>query len=185
MGDQPERALLEIRNLRTYVQTRAGTVRAVNGVDLTVREGRTLCVVGESGSGKSLTALSVMGLIDKPVHILPGSEVWFGGRDLTAMPQRELTGLRGDELSMIFQDPMSSLNPLFSVGSQIAETVRRHTRAGRRQAWDRAVEPAPAGRRAVTRHPRPRLPPPAVRRDAAAGDDRDGAELRTPAADRR
>jgi oligopeptide/dipeptide ABC transporter ATP-binding protein len=140
MGDQPQRALLEIRNLRTYVQTRAGTVRAVDGVDLTVQEGRTLCVVGESGSGKSLTALSVMGLIDKPVHILPGSAVWFGGRDLTAMPQRELTGLRGAELSMIFQDPMSSLNPLFSVGSQIAETVRRHTRAARRQAWDRAVD---------------------------------------------
>jgi peptide/nickel transport system ATP-binding protein/oligopeptide transport system ATP-binding protein len=140
MGDQGQRALLEIRNLRTYVPTRGGIVRAVDGVDLSVQAGRTLCVVGESGSGKSLTALSVMGLIDKPVRIMPGSEVWFGGRELTAMPPRELTGLRGDELSMIFQDPMSSLNPLFSVGSQIAETVRRHTGAGRRKAWDRAVE---------------------------------------------
>jgi oligopeptide/dipeptide ABC transporter ATP-binding protein len=137
MTDAP---VLEVRNLRTYVRTRSAPLRAVDGVDLTVAAGRTLCVVGESGCGKSLTALSVMGLIDEPVRIMPGSEVRLHGQELTTLAGRELEDLRGSQMAMIFQDPMSSLNPLFSVGGQIAEPLRRHRGMRRRPAWDRAVE---------------------------------------------
>jgi oligopeptide/dipeptide ABC transporter ATP-binding protein len=135
-----ETPVLEVRNLRTYVHTRSVPLRAVDGVDLTVAAGRTLCLVGESGCGKSLTALSVMGLIDEPVRIMPGSEVRLHGQELTSLSQRKLEELRGSQLAMIFQDPMSSLNPLFSVGGQIAEPLRRHRGMRRRAAWERAVE---------------------------------------------
>jgi oligopeptide/dipeptide ABC transporter ATP-binding protein len=145
--------VLEVRNLRTYVESRSGTARAVDGVDLSLTAGRTLCLVGESGCGKSLTALSIMGLIDFPVRTMPGSEIRLDGRELTSLPGRELEKLRGSEMAMIFQDPMSSLNPLFSVGGQIAEQIRRHQGAGRKAAWARAVEllalvgvPSPAHR---------------------------------------
>jgi oligopeptide/dipeptide ABC transporter ATP-binding protein len=133
-------SLLRVENLRTYFDTRAGVVKAVDGVDLDVREGRTLGIVGESGSGKSVTALSIMRLIEKPGRILPGSHIFFEGKDLAAMPERELEALRGNRISMVFQEPMTSLNPVYTVGDQIIETIRLHRRVSPSQARDRAVE---------------------------------------------
>ncbi|MGO8958742.1 MAG: ABC transporter ATP-binding protein [Streptosporangiaceae bacterium] len=135
-----EQPLLHVAGLRTYIETRGGTVRAVDGVDLEVQAGRTLCVVGESGCGKSLTALSIMGLLAPSARIMPGSQILFGGANLATVPRRQLENLRGSHIAMIFQDPMSSLNPLFSVGSQIVETIRRHRGGGRKEAWARAIE---------------------------------------------
>jgi oligopeptide/dipeptide ABC transporter ATP-binding protein len=132
--------LLEVAGLRTYFHARAGVVRAVDGVDLALEQGRTLCVVGESGCGKSVTALSIMRLVDPPGRIETGSRILFGGRDLAGADERELLQVRGNEISMIFQEPMTSLNPVYPVGSQIAEAVRLHRRSGRREALERAVE---------------------------------------------
>jgi oligopeptide/dipeptide ABC transporter ATP-binding protein len=132
--------LLRVENLRTYFGTRGGTLRAVDGVDLSIPQGGTLGVVGESGSGKSVTALSVMRLIDKPGRIEAGSKILFEGRDLTTLDERELARIRGNDISMIFQEPMTSLNPVFTVGDQISEAVRLHAGLGKRDAKTRAVE---------------------------------------------
>ncbi len=132
--------LLEVSNLRTYFHTRAGTFRAVDGVDLSLEPGRTLGVVGESGCGKSVTALSIMRLVDAPGRIEEGSRIRFGGRDLVAAGEDELRGLRGNEVSMIFQEPMTSLNPVYTVGNQIAEAVGLHQDLSAQAATDRAVE---------------------------------------------
>ncbi|KRR27807.1 hypothetical protein CQ14_08120 [Bradyrhizobium lablabi] len=133
-------SLLRVENLRTYFDTRAGVMKAVDGVDLEVREGRTLGIVGESGSGKSVTALSIMRLIEKPGRILPDSHIFFEGNDLAAIPERELESLRGNRISMVFQEPMTSLNPVYTVGDQIIEAIRLHRRVSVQQARDRAVE---------------------------------------------
>jgi oligopeptide/dipeptide ABC transporter ATP-binding protein len=132
--------LLRVEGLRTWFDTDRGRIHAVDGVDLALDEGRTLGVVGESGSGKSVTALSIMGLVDRPGRIDPESRILFEGRDLAKVDDRALERLRGNELSMIFQEPMTSLNPVFPVGDQIAESVRIHTGAGARAARARAVE---------------------------------------------
>jgi oligopeptide/dipeptide ABC transporter ATP-binding protein len=132
--------LLRVEALRTYFYTRGGLVRAVDGVDLAVQPGRTIGVVGESGSGKSVTALSIMRLIDAPGRIEPGSRVLLGNRDLAVLGEKELRRVRGNEISMIFQEPMTSLNPVFTVGEQIAEAVRVHSRVGAAAANRRAVE---------------------------------------------
>ncbi|MFG3690240.1 ABC transporter ATP-binding protein [Micromonospora sp. NPDC047740] len=132
--------VLEIRDLRTYFHTIRGVYRAVDGVDLTVRAGRTLCVVGESGSGKSATALSVMGLIDAPGEIQPGSRIRFDGQELVGLSDREHRRIRGRDLSMIFQEPMTSLDPVYPVGHQIVEAIRAHQPVSRKAALDRAVE---------------------------------------------
>jgi oligopeptide/dipeptide ABC transporter ATP-binding protein len=131
---------LVVENLRTHFHTRAGLVRAVDGVDLDVSAGRTLGVVGESGSGKSVTALSIMRLIDPPGRIEPGSRIRFGGRDLVQLDEVELRELRGNEISMIFQEPMTSLNPVFTIGNQIVEAVRLHRSVSAAAAKDRALE---------------------------------------------
>ena len=131
---------LVVENLRTHFHTGAGLVRAVDGVDLDVSAGRTLGVVGESGSGKSVTALSIMGLVDPPGRIEPGSRIRFGGRDLVQLDEEELRELRGNEISMIFQEPMTSLNPVFTIGDQIAEAVRLHRPLGTAAAKERALE---------------------------------------------
>jgi oligopeptide/dipeptide ABC transporter ATP-binding protein len=115
-------------------------IRAVDGVDLSIEKAGTLGVVGESGSGKSVTALSIMRLIDLPGRIEPGSSITFGGRDLATLPEDEMTAIRGNDISMIFQEPMTSLNPVFTVGEQIAESVRLHQGADRKEAEERAVE---------------------------------------------
>jgi oligopeptide transport system ATP-binding protein len=132
--------LLEVNNLKTYFFSRAGVIKAVDDVSFQMRAGETLGVVGESGCGKSVTALSVMRLIAKPGRIVDG-EILFNGENVLEKNQEELTDLRGSKISMIFQDPMTSLNPVYRVGEQIAETVRRHHReTSREQAWRRAVE---------------------------------------------
>ena len=132
--------LLQVEGLRTYFSTRAGVIRAVDGVDLTVEQGRTLGVVGESGCGKTVTSLSIMRLIDAPGRIEPGSRILFEGRDLATATEDELREVRGNEISMIFQEPMTSLNPVMRIGDQIVEALRLHQAMSAKQAWDRAVE---------------------------------------------
>jgi oligopeptide/dipeptide ABC transporter ATP-binding protein len=132
--------LLRVENLRTGFHTHGGVIRAVDGVDFSIATGGALGVVGESGSGKSVTALSIMRLIDLPGRVEPTSTISFEGRDLVSLPEDELTKIRGNEISMIFQEPMTSLNPVFTVGEQIAESVRLHQNVGDREANARALE---------------------------------------------
>ncbi len=132
--------LLRVENLRTWFRSDAGPIRAVDGVDFELGAGRTLGVVGESGSGKSVTALSVMRLIERPGEIREGSRILFEGRDLVGLSERGMEQVRGNQISMIFQEPMSSLNPVYSVGSQIAEAVLTHRDVSRKEARERAVE---------------------------------------------
>src|SRR5215204_4640935 len=131
--------LLEVKNLRTQFPTRAGVVRAVDGVSFHVDEGELLGLVGESGCGKSITALSVMRLIGAPGKIV-GGEIWFGGENLLAASDARMREIRGDDIAMIFQDPMTSLNPVYTVGEQIAEALRLHRKLNRKQAREAAVE---------------------------------------------
>jgi oligopeptide/dipeptide ABC transporter ATP-binding protein len=150
--------LLRVENLRTYFGTSKGTLRAVDGVDLQIPQGGTLGVVGESGSGKSVTALSVMRLVEQPGRIEPGSKILFEGRDLATLGERELGKIRGNDIAMIFQEPMTSLNPVFTVGNQIAEAVRLHQGLGKKDAKARAVElmqlvGIPSAERRVNDHP--------------------------------
>jgi oligopeptide/dipeptide ABC transporter ATP-binding protein len=133
-------ALLEVRNLHTHFATREGVVRAVDGVDFDVDQGRTLGVVGESGCGKSVTALSIMGLIPKPPAKIVEGSITFEGRDLTDLSERQLEDVRGREIAMIFQDPMTSLNPTLKIGTQLTEVLRRHLGMSKQQARKRAVE---------------------------------------------
>ena len=120
-----ERPILSVEGLRTHFFTNDGTVRAVDGVSFSVRRGETLGIVGESGCGKSITSLSIMGLLSRPGRTVAG-RITFQGRNLLEMPPEEVAELRGNELSMIFQEPMTSLNPVFRVGDQIAESIQRH-----------------------------------------------------------
>jgi peptide/nickel transport system ATP-binding protein len=131
--------LLRIRNLKTHFHTDSGTVRAVHGVDLVVHENETLGMVGESGCGKSVTSLSVMRLIEKPGEIVDG-EILFGGKDLTKLPPAQLRKVRGNEISMIFQEPMTSLNPVHSIGAQISEALILHQNLSKRDALLKAVD---------------------------------------------
>lgn len=130
--------LLEVRNLQTHFPTRAGLVRAVDGVSFSVDKGELLGLVGESGCGKSITALSVMRLISPPGKIV-GGEVVFDGEDLLTMSNERIREIRGDDIAMIFQDPMTSLNPVFQVGEQIAEALRLHRGLSRHDARQAAI----------------------------------------------
>jgi peptide/nickel transport system ATP-binding protein len=132
--------LLTVRELRTYFHTDAGIARAVDGVSFEVMPRETVGIVGESGCGKSVTSLSIMRLIRPPGVIERGSRVEFDSRNLLELPEREMRKIRGNRIAMIFQEPMTSLNPVFTVGEQIAEVARVHANASRREAWDRAVE---------------------------------------------
>jgi oligopeptide/dipeptide ABC transporter ATP-binding protein len=132
-------ALLDVSDLHTYFKTREGEVRAVDGISFTVEAGKMLGIVGESGCGKSVTVLSIMGLVQPPGRVVQGSAV-FQGRDLVQMKGRELEDIRGHQIGMIFQDPMSSLNPTLTIGTQITETLRRHLDMTRDQARKRAIE---------------------------------------------
>ena len=131
--------LLEVNNLRTHFQTRAGLVRAVDDVSFNIAEGELLGLVGESGCGKSITALSVMRLISPPGKIVSGS-IRFKGEELTTATEERMRGIRGDDIAMIFQDPMTSLNPVFTVGEQIAEALRLHRKLDKKAAWAGAIE---------------------------------------------
>jgi len=131
--------LLTVQDLKTYFYSNEGVVKAVDGVSFSIPRGTTMGLVGESGSGKSVTALSIMRLVDHPGKIVSGT-IRYEGQDLTAMDSDEIREVRGDEIAMIFQEPMTSLNPVYTVGDQIAETIQYHTKVSRKQAWDRAIE---------------------------------------------
>src|SRR5690349_10175144 len=137
----PEDTILEVRNLRTYFKVMDGTVPAVDGTSFSLGRGQTLGIVGESGSGKSVTAMTIMRLLDIPPAVIgEGSEVWFDGREILSLPDNEMRRIRGNEMAMIFQEPLTSLNPVFTVGDQIAEQVKLHMQVKDKEAWDRAVE---------------------------------------------
>jgi len=132
--------LLDIRGLSTWFDTEEGVVKAVDGVDLDVATGETVGVVGESGCGKSVTALSILRLIPTPPGRYAAGRVLFDGRDLLALEERKLRAVRGNEVAMVFQEPMTSLNPVYTVGSQIGEVLRLHRGMGGRAARARSVE---------------------------------------------
>ena len=133
-------ALLDIQGLETHFKTDDGWLHAVDGVDLSIDAGETVCVVGESGCGKSVTALTVLKLIAMPPGRIVAGRVLWRGRDLVPLPDAAMRSIRAKEISIIFQEPMTSLNPVYSVGEQIAESVRLHEGLSRRAAMDRAVE---------------------------------------------
>src|SRR5262245_57941522 len=133
-------ALLEVDDLQTHFFTREGVVRAVDGVSFTVEPGKTLGIVGESGCGTSVTALSTMSLLPQPPAKIVGGAVRFEGFDLAKLSERDLEDVRGKEIAMIFQDPMTSLNPTLKIGTQITETMVRHLGLDKKQAKKRAVE---------------------------------------------
>jgi peptide/nickel transport system ATP-binding protein len=132
--------LLDVRGLRTHFKTDEGWVHAVDGVDLHIAPGETLGIVGESGCGKSVTAFSIMRLLPMPPARIAGGEILFQGRDLLKASEDEMRKIRAREIAIVFQEPMTSLNPVYSVGEQIAEVVRLHQGLGRRAAIDRAAE---------------------------------------------
>jgi oligopeptide/dipeptide ABC transporter ATP-binding protein len=145
--------LVSVTDLRTYFYTSAGVARAVDGVSFSIAAGETLGIVGESGCGKSVTALSMLRLVQPPGRIEAGSKILFEGQDLLQLDDAGIRRVRGNRIAMVFQEPMTALNPVFSVGDQIAEVARVHASASRRDAWARAVEmltmvgiPAPADR---------------------------------------
>ncbi|MDF2682626.1 MAG: peptide transporter ATP-binding protein, partial [Brevibacillus sp.] len=119
--------------LKTHFKTANGIVKAVDGVDLTIYEGETVGIVGESGCGKSVTSLSVMGLLPKPMAYIEQGSILFSGRDITQLSERQMRKLRGNEISMIFQEPMTSLNPVFTIGQQLSEPLKQHTRLSKKE----------------------------------------------------
>jgi oligopeptide transport system ATP-binding protein len=133
-------ALLEVNDLKTHFFTREGVVQAVDGVSFEVEKGKVLGIVGESGCGKSVTALSIMGLIPKPPAKIVAGEVLFEGKDLTKLDDKQLQNVRGRQVAMIFQDPMTSLNPTLKIGTQITETLDRHYDISRDEARKKAIE---------------------------------------------
>jgi oligopeptide/dipeptide ABC transporter ATP-binding protein len=142
VGAPPARdVLLDVRDLKTYFRVLDGVVPAVDGISFSLKAGQTLGIVGESGSGKSVTALTIMRLLDiPPAEIGADSEVWFDGREILSLPLDAMRRIRGKDMAMIFQEPLTSLNPVFTVGDQIAEQVALHLRVSRREAWERAIE---------------------------------------------
>ena len=148
-------ALLDVDGLKTYFATDGGEFRAVDGVSFAIEEGRTLGIVGESGCGKSVTSLSIMGLVPKPGGRIAGGAIRFRGRDLATLPEAEMRALRGAEIAMIFQEPMTSLNPAFTIGNQLVEGIVRH----------RHLSPADAKAHAIEMLRRVRIPAPEQRFD--------------------
>jgi oligopeptide transport system ATP-binding protein len=150
--------LLEVENLHVEFRTRDGVARVINGVDFSLEEGETLAILGESGSGKSVTAQAIMGILDSPPGFVTQGAVRFRGEDLLQLPEDERRKFRGRNISMIFQDALSALNPVFPVGWQIAEMFRVHQDMGKKEAKERAIEMMervriPAARRRVGDYP--------------------------------
>ncbi len=157
-GPESER-LLDVADLKVEFASPAGAVRSVDGVSFHIDRGETLTVVGESGSGKSVTALSIVGLLPRPIGRIVGGSIHFDGKDITRCPEAEMRRLRGTQIGMVFQEPMTSLNPVITVGAQIAERLRAHLKLDRRAAAAEAVEmlarvkiPEPAQRAASYPH---------------------------------
>jgi len=145
--------LLEIQNLKTYFNVRGGILKAVDDVSLTIKSGETLGLVGESGCGKSVTGASIMRLVPIPPGRITGGEILFEGSDILKLSESEMRKLRGNKISMIFQEPMTSLNPVFTVGDQVAEVIRLHEKLSQRETRERVIEtfrlvriPAPESR---------------------------------------
>jgi oligopeptide transport system ATP-binding protein len=132
--------LLSVRNLRTTFATEAGIVKAVDGISFDIRRGEVLSIVGESGSGKSVTSLSIMGLLEVPPAKIAADVLTWKGEDLLRVDEDRMRQIRGGEIAMIFQDPLSALNPVQTVGRQVAEMARIHDKLGKKEAWDKAVE---------------------------------------------
>jgi oligopeptide/dipeptide ABC transporter ATP-binding protein len=137
--DQVQQSLLEVKNLKTYFFTEDGVVKAVDGVDFYVKPGEVLGLVGESGCGKSVTSLSIMRLIGIPGKVVEG-EITFDGKNLLKLPEAEMVHMRGNRMSMIFQQPQSSLNPVFKVGDQVGEVLQIHQKMSKEESWEKAVE---------------------------------------------
>ena len=169
--------LLELKRLAVSFATDDGTVHAVDGIDLALQRGRTLGLVGESGCGKSVTSLAIMGLLP-PENSKVSGEVRFEGRDLLTIAPSELRDLRGARLAMIFQEPMTSLNPAYTIGDQIVEALQRHQGLDAAAARARAIEMLKLVRISIAREARRRLSAQALRRHAPARHDRHGAGLR-------
>lgn len=131
--------LLQVKNLKTYFYTEDGIVKAVDGVDFEVQAGEVLGLVGESGCGKSVTSLSIMRLVGIPGKVVEG-EIWFEGRNLLKLHESEMVKMRGNRMSMIFQQPQSSLNPVFQVGAQVSEVLEIHNKESKEKSWDKAVD---------------------------------------------
>ena len=131
---------MQVRDLRTHFFTRAGVARAVDGVSFSIDAGETLALVGESGCGKSVTAFSLLRLVADPPGRIVGGEIVFEGRDLVKLSATEMRAVRGDRIAMIFQEPMTSLNPVFTIGDQIREAIVQHRPMSRREAWNRVIE---------------------------------------------
>lgn len=134
-----QQAVINVRNLKVEFPGRRGTVTALSDVSLSIRPGEILGVVGESGAGKSMTGLAIQGLLERPGRIA-GGEVWLGERRIDTLKDREMEKIRGREIGAIFQDPLTSLNPLFTVGAQLTETIRQHLPLGRAEARARAIQ---------------------------------------------
>lgn len=135
-----EKPLIEVKGLKTEFRLAEGVITAVNGVDLQLYQGETLALVGESGCGKSVTALSIIGLVPDPPGRIAGGEIHFNGVDLLKLSERKMRRIRGKEISMIFQEPMTALNPVYRIGTIMGEVIRLHQGASSRQALDKAVE---------------------------------------------
>ena len=132
-------SLLEIKDLHTYFDTKRGLIKAVNGVSLTIEEGRTLGVVGESGSGKSQTAMSILKLFEQNQKIYSG-EIYFDGKKISDLNAQQMSHIRGNDISIIFQEPMTSLNPIFTVNRQISEVLMLHQKLSKKEAEKRSIE---------------------------------------------
>ena len=132
--------ILEVNHLKTYFHTDAGLSKAVNDVSFFVEKGKTLGIVGESGCGKSITSLSIMGLVETPPGEIAGGEIIFEGEDLLKKKKKEMSKIRGKKIAMIFQEPMTSLNPVFTIGQQLVETLMLHEEMTKKQAKERAIE---------------------------------------------
>jgi peptide/nickel transport system ATP-binding protein/oligopeptide transport system ATP-binding protein len=145
--------LIQVKNLKTYFLTDRGVAKAVDDISFDICEGKTLALVGESGCGKSVTALSIMGLVPRPPGEIVGGSIVFNGQNLLKLSEREMRNIRGNKISMIFQEPMTSLNPVFQIGDQITEVLTLHQNMNKKEARDRAIEllkavriPAPESR---------------------------------------
>ena len=136
----PRKKLIEVRGLKTYFDTEAGVAKAVDGLDFDVYEEEILGIVGESGSGKSVTALSITRLIPNPPGRIVAGEIYFKGQNLMDLTYDDMRNIRGNEISMIFQEPMTSLNPVFTIGMQLREVVQKHENVSKDEANDRAVQ---------------------------------------------
>ena len=132
--------MLQVKDLKTYYYTEEGVVPAVDGLDFEVEQGETFAIVGESGCGKSVTSLSILGLIPSPPGKIVGGQILYNGEDLLKKSEKQMRAIRGNEISMIFQEPMTSLNPVFTVGRQIGESFKYHQQMGKREAHQKAID---------------------------------------------